>query len=80
MITRIGLFAGDIWNHLEENARTDTFDNIVSALGAEDVRELVLMSVGWLAREGHITISGSPPNFNISLAERIDDKPRAGKE
>lgn len=53
MITEIGIVAGEIWHFLEsrENA---TFSELAS--GISHPKELVLMSVGWLAREGHVIV------------------------
>ena len=54
MIMEIGIMAGDIWHYLDENQGTAKLAEVVDALGAS--REEVLMSLGWLAREGHIVI------------------------
>ncbi len=67
MITRIGLFAGDILNYLDGKDEAVSFTDVVSSLGAESLRELVLMSVGWLAREGHIALEGTTLDFKIRL-------------
>jgi hypothetical protein len=65
MITRIGLTAGDIWNHLDSCSRRDTLERIVSTLGTE--KEIILMSIGWLAREGHVVLEGEGPNYTVRL-------------
>ncbi|OQA56791.1 MAG: hypothetical protein BWY42_00824 [Candidatus Omnitrophica bacterium ADurb.Bin277] len=58
MITEIGIVAGEIWQFLD-GKKTVTTDELTKEL--KRPRELVMMSLGWLAREGHITlwISGS---------------------
>lgn len=65
MITQIGIVAGEIWHYLENNAKTDTLDNIVKNI--DKPKDTILMSIGWLAREGHIILSGQTPNHEVSL-------------
>ena len=65
MITRIGLIAGKIWEELDTKERQATLEDIITSIGED--RDLVLMSVGWLAREGHVVMSGKGPNYTIKL-------------
>ncbi len=65
MITQIGIMAGEIWHYLEDNGKTDTLENIVK--NGDKSRDIVLMSVGWLAREGHIVLEGEAPDYKVSL-------------
>lgn len=51
MITEIGIVAGDIWHYLDQH-KTGTLKQLVA--GIEKNRNVVLMSLGWLAREGHV--------------------------
>lgn len=51
MITEIGIAAGEIWHHLELKGRTG-FDEILSIDPGKE--KLLIMALGWLAREGHI--------------------------
>ena len=67
MITRIGLVAGEIWEYLEHRDRKASMDEIVSALRKE--RDIVLMSMGWLAREGHIVLEGGSPDYTVKLTK-----------
>ena len=53
MITEIGIVAGDIWHYLDTHG-TGTLAHLIKDL--KRPRELVLMSIGWLAREGHIVL------------------------
>ncbi len=53
MITEIGIVAGDIW-HFLDSRRTCSLDELVKAIDKN--RNVVLMSLGWLAREGHIIL------------------------
>ena len=65
MITQIGIMAGEIWHYLEDNNKADTLENIVKS--GDKPRDIVLMSVGWLAREGHIVLEGEAPDYKVSL-------------
>ncbi len=65
MITQIGIVAGDIWSYLEKHNRADQLENIVSGLGRN--KDLVLMSIGWLAREGHVILEGGGPDYLVKL-------------
>jgi len=70
MITEIGIVAGEIWHYLENNGKTDVLESIVCKI--DKPRDIVLMSIGWLAREGHVLLKGESPNHEISL--RIKNK------
>ena len=54
MIMQIGIIAGDIWHYLEENQGSAKLQDVINAL--EKSKEDILMSLGWLAREGHVAI------------------------
>jgi len=64
MITKIGIAAGEIWHMLDKSDRLSV-DDIVK--DADAPRDTVLMSIGWLAREGHIVLEGEMPNQTVSL-------------
>jgi len=68
MITQIGLVAGDIWSYLEAHKGTGQLESIIS--GLEKERDLVLMSIGWLAREGHVTLEGDSTNYVVKLVSK----------
>jgi hypothetical protein len=65
MITEIGIVAGDVWHCLEENQNTATIDELVRQTGKP--RELVAMALGWLAREGHVTLGAQTTNYRAHL-------------
>ena len=69
MITEIGIVAGEIWHYLEKSNKRDNLDNIIKHI--EKPRDIILMSIGWLAREGHVVLKGETPNHEVSL--RIKD-------
>ncbi len=53
MITEIGIVAGEIWHYLEDHQEVP-FSELTT--GIKQSRDMALMSVGWLAREGHIVV------------------------
>jgi hypothetical protein len=64
MITEIGIVAGDIWHYLDEHGEV----NLTALVkGIEKPQDLVLMSLGWLAREGHVVLQQAEGNYKISL-------------
>lgn len=64
MITEIGITAGDIWHYLDTHGKS-SLSQIVSGIDTE--RERVLMSIGWLAREGHVVVEGKSPDYVVFL-------------
>jgi len=64
MITEIGIVAGDIWHYLDQHG-----DVALSKLvrGIDKPRDNVLMSLGWLAREGHVILRRVEGDYIISL-------------
>jgi len=65
MITWIGLCAGEIWKYLDKHNGECLLKNLFQEIDAP--KETILMAVGWLAREGHVLLRGTPPNFKIKL-------------
>ncbi|MBU4479591.1 MAG: winged helix-turn-helix domain-containing protein [Candidatus Omnitrophica bacterium] len=53
MIIEIGIVAGDIWHYLDEHGEV-TLKELTA--GIDKDRDMVLMSLGWLAREGHVMV------------------------
>ena len=64
MITEIGITAGDIWHYLDVHGKS-SISQIVKGIDTE--RERVLMSIGWLSREGHVIIDKSNQDYQIYL-------------
>lgn len=64
MITEIGIVAGDIWHFLDQYGEV-TLSSLVK--GIDKPRDNVLMSLGWLAREGHIIVQQVLGDYKISL-------------
>lgn len=64
MITDIGIGAGDIWHYLDAHGEL-----FLSELEEkiDKPRDLLLMSLGWLAREGHVSMSNTGIDFKITL-------------
>jgi len=67
MITRIGIVAGEIWSYLDNHERSARLDDLIGDLRKD--RDVVLMSIGWLAREGHIVLEGETPDYLVRLSE-----------
>jgi len=63
MITEIGITAGEIWHFLDDHGAVS-----LSELcgGIEKPRDVILMSLGWLAREGHVILEGDK-DYKVSL-------------
>ena len=68
MITEIGIVAGDIWHFLDEHGEV-----MLSALvkGIDRPRDNILMSLGWLAREGHVILQQIGGDYKISLKSNV---------
>ena len=64
MITEIGIVAGEIWHHLDKHGEV-SFSQLVA--GIRQPRDLSLMSVGWLAREGHVIVRTEGNDYRVSL-------------
>ena len=64
MITKIGITAGDIWHYLDEHGKS-SLSQIVGGIDTDEER--VLMSIGWLAREGHVIVERTGLDFQIYL-------------
>ena len=65
MITEIGIVAGDIWHYLDQH-KSATLTELAS--GIDKSRNVILMSLGWLAREGHVILEETGGNdYRITL-------------
>ena len=64
MITEIGIVAGDIWHYLDQHGEV-TLSTLVR--GIDKPRDNVLMSLGWLAREGHVILQQVDNDYKVSL-------------
>ena len=64
MITEIGIVAGDIWHYLDEH-KNCTLSQL--AAGIDKKKDVVLMSLGWLAREGHVIMEETGNDYRITL-------------
>jgi len=63
MITQIGIVAGEIW-HILEGGEVSLSD-LVSKTGKS--REVILMSLGWLARESHVIVDEREGDYWVKL-------------
>lgn len=66
-ITEIGIVSGEIWHFLDKNGGVNLAQLVK---GIKRPRDLVLMSLGWLAREGHVLLGSAEGAINISLRKK----------
>ncbi len=64
MITEIGIVAGDIWHYLDQHGEV-TLTALLK--GIDKNRDNVLMSLGWLAREGHVVVLQAGSDYKVYL-------------
>ena len=64
MIIEIGIVAGEIWHFLDQHGEV-----ILSTLiqGIDKPKDNVLMSLGWLAREGYVVVQQIQGDYQVSL-------------
>ena len=65
MIREIGIVAGDIWHYLDQHNKGCTLAQLAS--GIEKNKNVVLMSIGWHAREGHVILEQEGSDYRITL-------------
>ena len=65
MITEIGIVAGEIWHYLDSHHQEVAFTDVLA--GIHRPKALALMSLGWLAREGHVIVREDGPELRIVL-------------
>ena len=68
MITEIGIVAGEIWHFLDQHGEVSLAS---LTQGIDKPRDNVLMSLGWLAREGHVVLQKVNNDYNVSLRKNI---------
>lgn len=64
MIIEIGIVAGEIWHYLDQHGEVSLRELNKSL---ERTPENILMSLGWLAREGHVILVKINDDYRISL-------------
>ncbi len=64
MITEIGIGAGDIWHYLDQHGES-RFSAMTKQI--DKPKALLLMSLGWLAREGHVLVLQEGADYVVSL-------------
>ncbi len=64
MITEIGFAAGDIWKLLDQKERLELAELMKQIPRS---KELILMALGWLCREGHVVIIENNGKLLIEL-------------
>jgi len=64
MIIEIGIVAGEIWHYLDEHGEV-AFSEVVKGIGRP--KDVTLMSLGWLGREGHVVIQPQGGDMRVAL-------------
>lgn len=64
MITEIGIVAGEIWHFLDQHKEA-TLSNLATSI--DKPKNAILMSLGWLAREGHVVVQQEGEDYKIYL-------------
>ena len=64
MITEIGIVAGEIWHYLDQH-KSAPLNELVA--GIDKNRNVILMSLGWLAREGHVILEDTGKDYKVTL-------------
>lgn len=65
MITEIGIVAGEIWHYLDQHGSQTKFSQLKA--GLDRPQNTLLMSLGWLAREGYVILEELPNDYDITL-------------
>jgi hypothetical protein len=68
MITEIGIVAGDIWHFLDQHGEAFLSELV---RGIDKPRDNVLMSLGWLAREGHVIVQQVNGDYKLALRKNV---------
>lgn len=66
MITEIGIVAGEIWHFLDHRGEV-RFSELLK--GISRPQPLALMSLGWLAREGHVIVRDDGTDLRVVLRQ-----------
>lgn len=66
MIIELGIIAGKIWQYLEKNKKVSLSQLITDI---EDDEKLLLMGLGWMAREGHAALEKENGEYLVSLRQ-----------
>jgi uncharacterized protein YejL (UPF0352 family) len=66
-ITEIGIVAGEIWHYLDSHGEA-SLNEMVDEI--EKPRDIILMSLGWLAREGHVILNDCADDFKVILRKQ----------
>lgn len=69
MITEIGIVAGEIWHYLDSKNGVTNFSDLKK--GVDKPGSTLLMSLGWLAREGYVVLECLPKeDYRITLRKQ----------
>jgi hypothetical protein len=64
MITEIGVVSGEILSYIEEEGRAVNLKTVL--LHLDEPKDIILMSIGWLIREGFVHVEKLNGDYLIS--------------
>ena len=64
MITERGSTAGEIGHYLDTHGKS-SLKEVTSGINTD--KDRVLMSIGWLAREGHVVVEKTGSDYQVYL-------------
>ena len=66
MITEIGITAGEVWHFLDTRGKSGLSELLKKV---DKPKDIVLMSLGWLAREGHVVVEKEGKDYKVWLRQ-----------
>jgi len=69
MITEIGITAGEVWKFLDEKGGYLPLAEVIKHESSK--KDLALMALGWLCREGHVLITKERGELLVRLREIV---------
>ena len=63
-ITQIGLIAGEIWHFIDDKGGESTLSEVLNSIN--HLKEFTLLSLGWLAREGQVSLEEKDNDFKLT--------------
>jgi len=63
-ITQIGLIAGEIWHFIDDKGGESTLSEVLNSINHR--KEFTLLSLGWLAREGQVSLEEKDNDFKLT--------------
>ncbi len=68
MITEIGITAGEVWKFLDEKGGYHPLAEVIKHESSK--KDLALMALGWLCREGHVAMTRESGKVFVELTKK----------